>query len=54
MNCSEAEKFVPRPEKWFSSKYIDNRTVIADLTDRLLEADKMHFFTAEHQAVFIL
>lgn len=54
MNCSEAEKFVPRPEKRFNSKHTDNKTVIADLTDTLLEADKMHFFTAEKQAMFIL
>lgn len=39
---------------WFSSKHIDNKMVIADMTDTLLEADKTHFFSAENQAMFII
>lgn len=54
MNCFEAAKFVPRPEILFNSKHTDNKMVIADMTDTLLETGKMYFSSAKKQVIFII
>lgn len=51
MNHSEATKLVPRAENGFVQNTLMTKWVkfIAGITDTLLEADKMYFFSVEKQ-----